>query len=84
MQNKYQNNSLQKSSYSTVQQVNTPSPNSPDPLISKGWEREQYVGIIILFISLIAAVGYLSRRLEYALLFAVTLSIILVVFFLTM
>ncbi|MCG6137017.1 MAG: hypothetical protein MET45_20670 [Nostoc sp. LLA-1] len=67
-----------------MQQVDTPSPNSPDPLIAKGWEREQYVGITILFISLIAAVGYLSRRLGYALLFAVTLSIILVVFFLTM
>lgn len=73
-----------KLSYRTVQQVADPSENSQDSLIAKGWEREQYVGIAILFISLIAVIGYFSRRLEYALLFALTLSIILVVFLMTM
>ncbi|QLE59255.1 hypothetical protein [Nostoc sp. TCL26-01] len=65
-----------------VQQVPAPDTTPQDPLISKGWQREQYIGISILFISLIAAVGFLSRRFEYALIFAFALSIALIIFFL--
>ncbi|WP_414551722.1 hypothetical protein [Anabaena sp. CCY 0017] len=67
---------------STIEEIPATEPAQQDSLIAKGWQREQYIGIAILFISLIAAVGYLSRRLEYALLFAFTLSMILIVFLL--
>ncbi|MDB9306519.1 MULTISPECIES: hypothetical protein [Cyanophyceae] len=65
---------------SKIEEIPATEPTQQDSLIAKGWQREQYIGIAILFITLIAAVGYLSRRLEYALLFAFTLSIILIVF----
>lgn len=67
----------------TIEEI--PSSNSiqQDSLIAKGWQREQYISIGILAITLIAAVGYVSRRFEYALLFAFTLSMILIVFLLT-
>lgn len=67
----------------TIQEVPANKAVSKDSLIAKGWQREQYVGIAILFVGLIAVVGFFSRRFEYALVFAITLSIILIVFFLT-
>ncbi|MBW4556898.1 MAG: hypothetical protein KME59_13300 [Trichormus sp. ATA11-4-KO1] len=67
----------------TIQESPSTEPIQQDPLIAKGWQREQYIGIAILVISLVAAVGYFSRRFEYALLFAFTLSIILIAFLLT-
>jgi hypothetical protein len=58
-------------------------------LIAHGLQKEQYVGIIGLAIpsvssanALIAAVGFFSRRFEYALMFAIALSAILIAFFL--
>ncbi|MDP5337979.1 MAG: hypothetical protein NWQ28_05325 [Nodularia sp. (in: cyanobacteria)] len=68
---------------STIQEIPSSAPIQQDSLIAKGWQREQYIGIGILAITLIAAVGYFSRRFAYALLFAFTLSIILIVFFIT-
>lgn len=65
---------------STIQEIPSSDPIQQDSLIAKGWQREQYIGIGILAIALIAAVGYFSRRFAYALLFAFTLSIILIVF----
>jgi hypothetical protein len=67
----------------TIEEIPAPRPTPQDPLIARGWQREQYVGIAIVVVSLIAAVGYFSRRFEYALLFAFALSIVLIVFFLT-
>lgn len=67
----------------TIQEVPANGVVSKDSLIAKGWQREQYVGIAILFVGLIAVVGVFSRRFEYALVFAIVLSIILIVFFLT-
>ncbi len=63
----------------TIQENSTPGNNPQDSLIATGWQREQYIGIAILFISLIAAIGFFSRRFEYALLFALALSIALMV-----
>jgi hypothetical protein len=68
----------------TIQETQLPAPTQNDPLIAKGLQREQYIGIFILGIGLIAAVGFFSRRVEYALLFAAALSIVLIVFFLTL
>ncbi|MBD2615175.1 hypothetical protein VF14_06580 [Nostoc linckia z18] len=61
----------------------TPSPAiNKDPLIARNLQKEQYVGIFGLAIALIAAVGFLSRRIEYAIIFAMILSAILIAFFL--
>jgi hypothetical protein len=54
-----------------------------DPLIAHGLQVWQYIGITILAIAAIAAVGFFSRKVEYAIFFAVGLSIALIVFFLT-
>lgn len=53
-----------------------------DPLIARNLQKEQYVGIMGLAIALVAAVGLLSRRIEYAIVFALFLSAILIAFFL--
>ncbi|BAY99198.1 hypothetical protein NIES37_31770 [Tolypothrix tenuis PCC 7101] len=65
----------------TIQE--TPSPGAAqDPLIAKNLQKGQYVGIIGLAIALVAAVGFFSRRVEYAILLAVILSLGLIAFFL--
>lgn len=53
-----------------------------DKLIAHGLQKEQYIGIFGLAIALIAAVSLLSRRVEYAIIFAFFLSAILIAFFL--
>jgi hypothetical protein len=63
----------------TIQE--TPLRSTQDPLIAKGLQKEQYFGVVTFAIVLIAAVGFISRRVEYAILFAFTLSIILILFF---
>jgi len=72
-----------KRSPGTIQEIPSPGTIPKDSLIAKGWQREQYIGISILLLGLVAIVGFFSRKLEYALLFAFVLSIILIVFFMT-
>ncbi|MBD2494929.1 hypothetical protein [Nostoc sp. FACHB-280] len=61
----------------------TPPPGTnQDPLIAKNLQKGQYVGIIGLAIALVAAVGFFSRRVEYAIMFAIALSAVLIAFFL--
>jgi len=55
-----------------------------DPLIAKDLQKGQYIGIFTVAIALILAVGFFSRKVEYALFFATALSIVLIVFFLTL
>ncbi|MDZ8082627.1 MAG: hypothetical protein RMX35_26630 [Nostoc sp. DcaGUA01] len=64
-----------------IQEAPAPGTNK-DPLIARNLQKEQYVGIIGLAIALIAAVGFFSRRVEYAIVFAIVLSAILIAFFL--
>ncbi|MBD2294494.1 hypothetical protein H6G06_13660 [Anabaena sphaerica FACHB-251] len=66
---------------STIQETPIPNKNQ-DPLIAHGLQKEQYVGIVGLLIALVAAVGFFSRRFEYAILFALVLSAIIIAFFL--
>jgi lipopolysaccharide export LptBFGC system permease protein LptF len=73
---------LPLTSQKNIQEIPTDKTPSQDSLIARGWQKEQYIGITILLICLIAVVGFFSRRFEYALIFALTLSIILIVFFL--
>ncbi|MEA5616682.1 hypothetical protein VB711_02340 [Cronbergia sp. UHCC 0137] len=69
------NNNFQKNS--------TEPTDPPNTLINRNWQKEDYIGLSILLFSLIAAISFFSRRFEYALIFALTLSIILIAFFLT-
>jgi hypothetical protein len=64
----------------------TPSPSlvQNDPMINRGLQKEQYLGIFSVAISLILVVGFFSRKVEYALMFATALSVVLIVFFLTL
>ncbi|MDZ8186397.1 MAG: hypothetical protein RMX96_16295 [Nostoc sp. ChiSLP02] len=65
----------------TIQE--TPPPGKiQDPLIARSLQKEQYIGIIGIAIALVAAVGFFSRRIEYAIVFAIFLSAILIGFFL--
>jgi len=56
--------------------------SATDSLIAYGLEKEQYIGIIALVIALIAAVGFFSRRVEYAIFVALFLSAFLISLFL--
>ncbi len=58
-------------------------PPGKDPLITHGLQVWQYIGIVILAVTAIAAIGFFSRKVEYAIFFAVGLTIALIVFFLT-
>ncbi|MFN6515186.1 MAG: hypothetical protein RMY29_011915 [Nostoc sp. CreGUA01] len=63
-------------------QETPPAGINKDPLIARNLQKEQYIGILGLAIALVAAVGVLSRRVEYAIIFTIVLSAILIVFFL--
>ncbi|MDF5710145.1 MAG: hypothetical protein PUP90_21370 [Nostoc sp. S4] len=63
-----------------IQETPPPGTNR-DPLIAHSLQKEQYVGIIGLAIALVAAVGFFSRRVEYAIVFAIILSGIMIAFF---
>lgn len=56
-------------------------PTQKDPLINYNEEHLIYGGVFLLVISLIIGLGLLSRKLEYALLCAITLTLILILFF---
>ena len=73
-----------KNQYEGTIQETPPPGTQNDPLIAKGLQKEQYIGIVGLAIALIAVIGFFSRRVEYAVLFAIIFSVILIVFFLTL
>jgi hypothetical protein len=56
-------------------------PGGQDPLVAHGLQIWQYIGIVALAVFLVAAVGFFSPRVEYAIYFAIFLSIILITFF---
>ncbi|MDZ8189704.1 MAG: hypothetical protein RMX96_33315 [Nostoc sp. ChiSLP02] len=64
-----------------IQETPVPGKNQ-DPLIAHGLQKEQYIGIAGLAIALVAAVGFFSRRFEYAIIFALFLTTIFIAFFL--
>ncbi len=61
--------------------LSSPSNVQADPLIDHGGQFTVYVGTALLVLGVAAAVGFFSRRVEYALLTALALSLCLVVFF---
>lgn len=71
---------INSSQYSTPKTNNIKeTPSRYDSLIAQGLQKEQYIGIGILLVGLITIIGFFSRRFEYALIFALTISIILIV-----
>lgn len=69
-----------KQSSRSIQETPSQASTQQDPLIAKGLQKEQYIGIFAFAIAIILAVGFFSRRVEYAILFAATLSIVLIIF----
>lgn len=67
----------------TIQENPAVDATQKDPLINQGLQDWQYIGIIILAVCVIAGFGFFSRRIEYAILFALSLSLVLIVFFLS-
>ncbi len=52
-----------------------------DPLIATGWEKVVYSLSILLFLGLVIFTGLINRKLEYALLFALVISLVAVALF---
>ncbi len=73
---------LSKQTPQKIQEVPAPGISPNDSLIAKNWQKGQYIGIAILFAGVIAAIGFFSRRFEYALIFAIILSVVLIFLFL--
>ncbi|MBD2434512.1 MULTISPECIES: hypothetical protein [Fischerella] len=63
----------------TIQE--SPLPDK-DPLIARGLQKEQYIGIVGLAIIVVVAVGFFSRRVENAIIFAFILSAVFIALFL--
>lgn len=63
---------------STIQENPSVDTTQKDPMIARGLEDWQYVGIFAIAVGATAIVGILSRRVEYAIVSAIVLSIILV------
>lgn len=56
-------------------------PGLKDPMVAHGLQTWQYFGTVALAVFLVAAVGFFSRKVEYAVYFAIFLSIVLIAFF---
>lgn len=65
----------------TIRFLMSPIQAQTDPLISQGGENLVYVGVVLVAIGLVVAVGILSPRIEHAVIFAILLSITLIAFF---
>lgn len=69
---------LQQLQFKKLQEKPSVEPVPKDPLIAWNLDRVIYVGVFLLAVSILVAVGLLSRRVEYALLFALVLSALLI------
>lgn len=49
-----------------------------DPLIAQNEENIVYLGVLLLAIGIATAVGLLSRRLDYAIIFSFLVSVVLI------
>lgn len=66
---------------STILQTPTPTPTLNNNLVNSGSQNLVYIGVFLLAISLVIVIGIFSKKIEYALIFAATLTVILVAFF---
>jgi len=65
------------------QQTHISIKHTGDPLVARSWQRVQYVGITMMLLSVIAVIGFFSHKVEYALIFALILSSVLIFLILT-
>lgn len=49
-----------------------------DPLIAQGEENIVYLGVLLLAIGIATVVGFLTHRLEYAIIFSFILSVVII------
>jgi dipeptide/tripeptide permease len=66
---------------STILQTPTPTPTLNNNLVNSGSQNLVYIGVFLLAISLVIVIGIFSKKIEYALIFAATLTVILIAFF---
>ncbi len=66
---------------STILQTPTPTTTLNNNLVNSGTQDLVYIGVFILAITLVMAIGIINQKIEYALIFAATLTAILVAFF---
>lgn len=59
-------------------QAQVPEIPSKNPLIARHWQQAVYIGSFLLVIILVMTLGLLNRQVEYALMFAFILSIVLI------
>lgn len=82
-QNLHHKLQTQKQLVATTQQNPSTDSTQTDPMIARGLQRDQYIGIFSLAIAFIALVRAFSRRAEHTILFALFLSAILIFFLMT-
>ncbi|MCA2692108.1 MULTISPECIES: hypothetical protein [unclassified Microcystis] len=66
---------------STIIQTPTPPPTLNNNLVNSGTQDLVYIGVFLLAITLVVVIGIINQKIEYALIFAATLTVILVAFF---
>ncbi|MCA2622166.1 MULTISPECIES: hypothetical protein [unclassified Microcystis] len=66
---------------STILQTPTPTPTLNNNLVNSGTQDLVYIGVFLLAITLVIVIGIFSKKIEYALIFAATLTVILIAFF---
>ena len=66
---------------STILQTPTPTTTLNNNLVNSGTQDLVYIGVFLLAITLVIVIGIINQKIEYALIFAATLTAILVAFF---
>ncbi len=61
-----------------IGQISSPATKNDSPLIAHGLQQEQYIGIVLIAIALVAVVGFFSRKFEYAIILSILLSVMMV------
>jgi len=65
---------------STILQTPTPTTTLNNNLVNSGTQYLVYIGVFLLAITLVMVIGIINQKIEYALIFAATLTIILIAF----
>lgn len=73
-----QTQELQEPKVGAIQENPAVEQPEKDPLIAQGEENVVYLGVLLLAISSVAAIGILSRRLDYAIIFSLLLSAVII------
>ncbi|MCZ8118080.1 MAG: hypothetical protein O9295_08460 [Microcystis sp. LE18-22.4A] len=66
---------------STILQTPTPTTTLNNNLVNSGTQDLVYIGVFLLAITLVIVIGIINQKIEYALIFAATLTVILIAFF---